>query len=300
MGGRPVTRVPSEARRNGDGASADVRRGAQTVHRAIDILEAFSLDRPSLGLAEICEAVNLTVPTTHRLLKALQHKEMVFWDPLSRRYSLGAGVMRLASLILNRDDLTASIQPSLEYLRNQTHETVGFHGLIDNERVCLVELVSPLPIRMASGVGTAYPLYAGAAGKALLALMPDDQVDRLLNDASKAKLLGADRRNALRRELPQIRSAGYATSRGETVAGAAAIATAVVNASGAAVGAINITGPADRMTVAKTREFAAPLLKVTAEVMRQLGAAASPSAPDQGAQNREARRSRTSPARQRS
>jgi len=294
-----VTRVPSEARSKANGASADVRRGAQTVHRAIDILEAFSANRPSLALAEICEAVNLTVPTTHRLLKALQHKEMVFWDPLSRRYSLGAGVMRLASLILNRDDLTASIQPSLEYLRNETHETVGFHGLIDNERVCLVELVSPLPIRMASGVGTAYPLYAGAAGKALLALMPDDQVDRLLSDACKAKLLSVDRRKALRRELEQIRSTGYATSRGETVAGAAAIATAVSNASGAAVGAINITGPADRMTVAKTKEFAVPLLKVTAEVMRQLGAAASPSTPDQGAPHHEAPRSRTSPLRQR-
>jgi DNA-binding IclR family transcriptional regulator len=243
--------------------------------------------------------VNLTVPTTHRLLKALQHKEMVFWDPLSRRYSLGAGVMRLASLILNRDDLTASIQPSLEYLRNQTHETVGFHGLIDNERICLVELVSPLPIRMASGVGTAYPLYAGAAGKAILALMPDDQVDRLLNDASKAKLLSADRRNALRRELEQIRSAGYATSRGETVAGAAAIATAILNASGAAVGAINITGPADRMTVAKTKEFAVPLLKVRAEVMRQLGAAASPATPEKAGQHRKAPRARTSPPRQR-
>jgi DNA-binding IclR family transcriptional regulator len=290
----------TEARRNANGASTDIRRGAQTVHRAIDILEAFSVNRPSLALGEICEAVNLTLPTTHRLLKALQHKEMVFWDPLSRRYSLGAGVMRLASLILNRDDLTAIVQPSLDYLRNETDETVGFHGVIDDERVCLVELVSPLPIRMASGVGRAYPLYSGAAGKAILALMPGEQAERVLNDACKARLLSADRRNALRRELEQIRSVGYATSRGETVPGAAAVATAVVNASGAVVGSINITGPADRMTPAKAKEFATPLLKVRAEVMRQLGAAAAPAAPDPGAPHRGARRSsRTSPAGQR-
>jgi DNA-binding IclR family transcriptional regulator len=281
-----VTRAASDAKRGGDGGSTDVRRGAQTVHRAMDILEAFSVDRPSLALGEICEAVNLTLPTTHRLLKALQHKEMVFWDPLSKRYSLGAGVMRLASLILNRDDLTAIIQPSLEYLRSETHETVGLHGVIDNERVCLVELVSPLPIRMASGVGKAYPLHVGAAGKAILARMPSDHADRILDDACNAGLISGQRRNALRRELDQVRSLGYATSRGETVPGAAAIATPVLNASGVVVGAINITGPADRMTLAKTKQFAAPLLRVTAEVTRQLGGDASPSTPDNGAARR--------------
>jgi DNA-binding IclR family transcriptional regulator len=261
----------------------------------MDILEAFSIDRPSLTLGEICEAVNLTLPTTHRLLKALQHKEMVFWDPLSKRYSLGAGVMRLASLILNRDDLTAIIQPSLEYLRTETRETVGLHGLIDNERVCLVELVSPLPIRMASGVGKAYPLHVGAAGKAILARMPSDHADAILDSACRSGQISGEKRNGLRRELQQVRSVGYATSRGETVPGAAAIATAVLNASGAVVGAINITGPADRMTPVKTKEFAAPLLRVTAEVMRQLGADTSPSTPAPGA----ARRSRTSAPRQR-
>jgi hypothetical protein len=49
----------------------DGRRGAQTVHRAIDILEAFTIDRPSLSLADISAAVKLTVPTTHRLLTVL-------------------------------------------------------------------------------------------------------------------------------------------------------------------------------------------------------------------------------------
>jgi DNA-binding IclR family transcriptional regulator len=269
------------------------------VHRAIDILEAFSVDRPSLALGEICDAVHLTMPTTHRLLKALQHKEMVFWDPLSKRYSLGAGVMRLASLILNRDDLTAIIQPSLEYLRNETRETVGLHGIIDKERVCLIELVSPHPIRMASGVGAAYPLYAGAAGKAILAGMTGDHVDRILSEAAKSGRLSRERRDVLLRELQQIRSAGYASSRGETVPGAAAIATAVLNAGGSVVAAINITGPADRMTPAKAKEFATLLLRVTGEVMRQMGSAQAPPLPGRAAARREPRTPRPRVSRQR-
>jgi IclR family transcriptional regulator, KDG regulon repressor len=252
--------------------SPDVRRGAQTVHRAIDILESFTIDRPSLSLGQICDAVQLTLPTTHRLLKALQHKDMVTWDPLSKRYSLGVGVMRLASLILNRDDLNQIIQPWLEFLRNETRETTALHGVFENERVCLVELVSPLPIRMASGVGTPYPLYAGAAGKAILAWMPPSRIAQILDDAVESRKLSAQRRSALRVELEQIRSDGYATSRGETVSSAAAIAAPILNANGAVVGAINITGPANRLTTTRVEEFVPMLTRVSASVMRQLGA----------------------------
>jgi DNA-binding IclR family transcriptional regulator len=249
-----------------------VRRGAQTVHRAIDILESFTIDRPSLSLGQICDAVQLTLPTTHRLLKALQHKDMVTWDPLSKRYSLGVGVMRLASLILNRDDLNQIIQPWLELLRNETRETTALHGVFENQRVCLVELVSPLPIRMASGVGTPYPLYAGAAGKAILAWMPPSRIAQVLDDAVEAHKLSAQRRTALRMELEKIRTDGFATSRGETVSSAAAIAAPILNANGVVVGAINITGPADRLTTMRTQEFAPRLIHVSSSVMRQLGA----------------------------
>jgi DNA-binding IclR family transcriptional regulator len=246
------------------------------VHRAIDILESFSVDRPSLTLGQICDAVQLTLPTTYRLLKALQHKDMVTWDPLSKRYSLGIGVMRLASLILNRDDLTQIVLPWLELLRGETRETVALHGVIDGQRVCLMEMVSALPIRMASGVGTAYPLYRGAAGKAMLAWMPPDRVSQILDTAVEAQEITVRRREELHQELDGIRRVGFATSRGETVSSAAALAAPILNVQGDVVGAINITGPADRLTPARIQKFSPRLLHVCASVMRQLGAETMP------------------------
>lgn len=100
---------------------------------------------------------------------------MVTWDPLTKRYSLGIGVMRLASLILNRDDLNQIILPWLKFLRGETHETVALHSVIDSQRVCMMEAVSPLPIRMASGV--------------------------VVDAAVDAKDITAQRRAELRREL---------------------------------------------------------------------------------------------------
>jgi IclR family transcriptional regulator, KDG regulon repressor len=250
---------------------AGPRRGAQSVYRAIDILEAFLVDSPSLSLAEISEAVHLKVPTTHRLLKALQAKDLIVVDPNSRKYSLGGGVMRLANVIISRDDIAAISQPGLVKLRNETGETVALHCLVGDQRVCLVELSSSQPIRMASGVGRAYPLFAGAAGKAILAFLPPDRVDRIIKASKSAPSGAPSAPRTLLTQLPEIRARGYAISSGETVKGAAALAAAILDSEDRVVGAINVTGPADRFTSAKVKKAVKPLLRVTDEIMRQLG-----------------------------
>jgi IclR family transcriptional regulator, KDG regulon repressor len=249
----------------------DRRRGAQTVHRAIDILEAFSIDRPSLSLADISSAVKLTVPTTHRLLKALRSKNMVGWDASSRRYSLGAGVMNLASVIIQRDDIVSISQPGLERLRTKTGETVGIHWLVGEHRVCLVELTSPHQIRMASGVGRSYPLYAGASGKAILAWLPLERVSRVIEEAIESKALSGAQARVVTTQLDEIRKRGFATSVGETVPGAAAIAAPILNSSHVVIGSINITGPANRFNEERRKQAIKPLIDVAAQVMSQLG-----------------------------
>ncbi|MDO9409021.1 IclR family transcriptional regulator [Patulibacter sp.] len=248
--------------------------GAQAVHRAIDILESFRADRASLSLAEIAEHVDLTTPTTHRLLKALQVQDLVALDPVTRRYSLGTGIMRMASVLLNRGDVLAVTQPRLLRLRELTGETVSLHWRVDAHRVCLIEAVSTQQFRMASGLGNSYPLVAGAAGLAILAFLGETDVDGVIEaerEASRAVDPGV-----LSRSLETVRERGYATSVGETVPGAAAIAAPILDASGRALAALNITGPRSRLTSAEMDGLAEVLLDTTREIMQQFGAGAAP------------------------
>jgi DNA-binding IclR family transcriptional regulator len=249
----------------------EARRGAQTVHRAIDILEVFSLDQPTHSLAEISQSVRLTIPTTHRLLKALLNKQMVVWEPTTRRYSLGAGVMRMAGVVLQRDDVLNIVHPHLVRLRSETEETAALHWLVGDQRVCVVELTSLHQIRMASGVGRAYPLYAGASGKAILAWLPADRTETLLDGAVAKQLLTEAAAHRVRKQLPEIRRTGYATSSGETVKGASALAAAIVDSTEHVIGAINVTGPADRLAEREIRRAAPALTEAASQIMRQLG-----------------------------
>src|ERR1700749_4796719 len=166
-------------------------RGVQTALRAISILEAFSTARPALSLSEIAESVELAVPTTHRLLNALQSRHLVVMNPETRRYSLGYGVMQLARIIMQRDELANVAYPALERIRNETSETVSLQTLVGEQRVAVTELVSPHPIRMSSGIGTPYSLVRGAAGKAILAFLPKREAERLVAGATDPDALTA-------------------------------------------------------------------------------------------------------------
>lgn len=241
--------------------------GAQTVDRALEVLACFSAERPQLSLTEFSAATGFTMPTTHRLLKALLAREFVVFDPASRLYSLGPAAMRLASIIIQRDDINAVVLPWLERLRRLTGETAALHWLVDHYRVCTVELESRHLIKMASGVGRRYPLVAGAAGKAILAHLPEDEVEKVLAAAREDGMEPRIDRGA----LADIRREGVARSAGEVVEGASAVAAPIRNALRRPIAALNVTGPAARLDAAAMDRAVELLVEAVADIETRLG-----------------------------
>jgi IclR family transcriptional regulator, KDG regulon repressor len=242
--------------------------GSQTVSRALTLLRCFSADEPTRSLTELSDETGLTVPTTHRLLKTLTARRFLVLDRTTKRYSLGPAVMQLAGAIMHRGNLQAEALPRLAELRRRSGETAALHGLVDEERVCLLEFVSHLPIRMSSGVGRRYPLHHGAAGRAILAHLPDEERDGYLTEHLEA--LGRPRAD-VEAELVECRERGYALSHGEVVEGATAVAVPIRNLTGYPVAAINVTGPDDRWTLDRATAFSAEILQVVEEIEQQLG-----------------------------
>jgi DNA-binding IclR family transcriptional regulator len=240
-------------------------KGVQTALRAISILECFSVEVPSRTLSELAETVGLSVPTTFRMIKALQSRDLLVMDSESRRYSLGRGIMALARVITQRDDLVPSAMPGLERIRAATKETVSLQTVIGDKRVAVAELVSPRPIRMTSGIGTPYDIGRGSAGKIMLAY------EEASARAHHLRLLADVGLVIDPVELEHLRAAGYAISFGEVVPGANAVAAVILDASGGVSGAINVTGPSDRFTAERIGESVALLLEVADNITALLG-----------------------------
>jgi DNA-binding IclR family transcriptional regulator len=233
--------------------AVDGERGTQAINRALGLLRLFRVNEPHLSLREIGDRSGLTVPTAHRMARALQANGFLVQDPLTGRYALGPAVMELAFVVLRNSDTSSLVRiatPYLDSLRAMTGETVGLHVPASNGRLCVAESESRHMMRMATGVGNVLPWHAGAASKAMLAFMPPAEQMHVLASAPAAALtantiLDSDQ---LRRSLAEIKKKGYAISEGETVLGAAAIAMPILDASGSVAGSVNITGPVTRWT----------------------------------------------------
>ena len=231
------------------------------MDRALRMLESFAADRPELTLKELADSAGLTLPTAHRIARTLQARGFLVQVDTDHAYGLGPEVMRLARTLLQANlpaDLLRLAHPLLERLRDETGETAALHCPVDVERMCVAEIPSRHAKRMANGVGNLYPLHSGAAGKAILSVMPPATIDRILADHPEAA-----RR---RRELAVIQRQGYALSLGETVPAAAAIAVPIRDPGGEVVGAISVAGPIERWTKGRM-VAAAPLLQSAAGEM---------------------------------
>jgi DNA-binding IclR family transcriptional regulator len=232
----------------GAGSAATSERGSQAINRALRILGAFSSEQPSLALKEICDLTSLTMPTAHRMARALQANGYLIQDSVTGRYSLGPAVVRLAHIVMQgteANSLARVALPHMERLRTLTGETVGLHIPTPGGRLCIAEVQSRHMMRMATGVGNILPWHAGAASRVMLAFMPAPVVSQLLATTEPTRLTGATVTDfdVLVRHLARVRHDGFAVSKGETTEGAGAIAVAVRDAGDQVAAAINITGP---------------------------------------------------------
>src|SRR3984957_5758467 len=198
--------------------------------------------------AEVTEVTGLSSATTHRILKTLQSQSYLEQDPQTRAYSLGIGILKLASLIAERHDEVALLASTLIRIRELTGETISLHRRVGHRRVCIAEEVSRQTVKVSSGIGKSYPLNGGAASKAIMSMLPDAEISRILDHEREDPGLRPPDRQTFLRAIAQTRECGYGMSRGETVPGAAAIAVPIRRADPLAPGAIDLAGPSDRMT----------------------------------------------------
>lgn len=220
-------------------------RGSQAITRALAVLTAFTVERPAMTATEIAAVIEVSVPTAHRIAKALEGSGYLARSSGSKAYVPGPEILRLARLMteVHADHQHTAL---LAALRDEVGETVSLHIRVGDRRVCIAEQPARHGVRVTSGVGETYPLTAGAAGKAILAQLPDAEVRRLVNlPASDAWGLP---RTELLDQVALIREQGWATSAGETVPGAVAVAVPVPAGGDQHPSAINLVGPRERMT----------------------------------------------------
>ena len=119
--------------------------------------------------------------------------------------------------------------------------------------LCVIVEESPAQLHYAVEVGDMKPLHAGSSGRAILAYLSEDEIERYIEESGLPAFTSRTITDPekLRRDLRSIRKQGYAMSRGHRIDGAVAIAGSVFDADGKIYASIVLTTPSYRFRPAQ-------------------------------------------------
>jgi IclR family transcriptional regulator, acetate operon repressor len=245
-------------------------RQVMAARRALDVLGAFSAERPQWSVTEMSQHLGVHKSTMSRLLTTMEAAGFVRRAPNNGHYALGPRLLEMAALVLSRLDVRTVARPWLEELSRASQETVNLAVWDHDEAVNVDQVASTQPILYMGWIGRRTPAHASSTGKALLAYQPPEVIDRVLSRPlhafTRATVTDAAR---LRQELRWIRECGYAIAEDEFQDGVTAVAAAILTR-GLAAGVVSISAPTYRTTRQRKGQFVQLLTTAAREIGQRM------------------------------
>ena len=245
----------------------------RSVDRAAALLLALGESQGEAGVTELARRLGLHKSTASRLLATLQRRGLVEQDDESGKYRLGLVVIRLAERAERTLDLRRLAMPELERLARLTRETASLAVIDRDTALTVAQADGPNLVAVGDWTGRSTPLHGVAAGKVLLAAMPEREVLRIVRSGLAAH---TDRTlvtlEPLLEELARVRRRGYAASIGEFEAGLNGVATPVLDARGSVIAAVEVWGSVFRVSPKRIPELAAQVREAASAISVRLGA----------------------------
>jgi len=246
--------------------------GTQSVLRAISLLKTFGDEQPEWHLSELADAVGLNKTTVYRLLTALINQGLVARDPDSNTYRLGPEIVVLGGRALRSNDLRSLSQPELKALAAHIGETATLEILAGHEMIILDEVAGEHLMSGGQTIGTRWPAYATSTGKAMMAYMDAQELERVIpTPMPPLTPKSITTREALHRALATVRQKGFAVADEELELGLIAIGAALRDHDGKAVAAISLAGPVMRLTPERIPMIGEMVREAALRISAQLG-----------------------------
>ena len=242
-----------------------MRNTILSADRALRTLQAFEGEGQSLTVSDIAARLGVHRSTASRLAATLAARGFLERASDGDALLLGPEVGRLGLLAVSRRTLAEIARKPMAELAEATGETVTLSVRHGDEMATIAQVDSRYVIGVQNWVGRSTPLHATSDGKAVLAFgggaLPQGRLEM-----RTARTIG--RRDRLKRELAEVRKAGFATAVGELENGLVGVAAPVFDGSAHCSAAVSVSGPAYRMTPEKLPELGQACI----EIARKIGA----------------------------
>lgn len=242
-----------------------------TVTKALRVMEVLANRPGQLGVTEISKGTGLNISTAHRLLHTLIAAEYVTQVP-NGKYQLGPKVLELARGMLEHQDLPVAAEPVMRQLAVETEETIHLMVPDGSHGIYIARIDSPQRLRVFSPIGLREPIHFSAAGKAILAFLPEPELEAIFTkglERGTSSTITDPRR--LKEELVRVRVDGVAFDDEEGMEGTRCIGAPILNHSGEVIAGVSIAGPSSRVTLQVLMQYTGLIRRAAAEITALCG-----------------------------
>lgn len=244
----------------------------KSLTKVLQILECFSRRDANLTPAEIAMRTGLPRATTHRLVSSLRDIGLLEQNGKRDTYKLGMKLFQLGNLVIQNLDLDSHARPWVSQLQLLTGESIHL-CLFDGAQMAFVERqeMTSTGNTMITRIEAA-PVHCTSVGKAFLAWQPASLVQKIIGDALSERtpytLTDGD---DLLADLSNTRQRGYSLDLQENELNVHCIGAPVRAANGEVFAAISVSGPAQRLPLARLEGLAGFVIDIANKISLELG-----------------------------
>ncbi|WP_340098689.1 IclR family transcriptional regulator [Salinibaculum salinum] len=218
----------------------------KTTSTVFDILEILR-EQDGAQITTVAEELDLAVSTAYRHLTTLAEEGYVIKE--DNEYYPGMRFLRFGRYVRDRKQIYQLAKPKITELAEKTEERAEFMVEEYGRSVFVHRDTGDNAVQTDSGIGKFHPLHATAAGKSILAFLPEERV----NEICETRGLEAFTDNTITdketlfAELETIRERGVGYNDQEYINGLRAVGVPVKDVDESIVGAISVSGPTHRL-----------------------------------------------------
>jgi len=243
------------------------------LERALVIIELIAEHPEGLTISQITEHLNFPRNSIFRITTTLQNYGYLIRDEETKVFHLSPKLLMLGYSGLSEQTLVEKSLVVMRSLRDRFKETVPLGILHGNEGLVIEEVPGTYSFRFVLEPGKHFHLHTAAPGKAMVAFIPDEERESLINQIEFKKFneYTITDKETYRKELEKVRRLGYAVDRAEEIEGMHCISAPIFNRHGYPIAAIWITGPSIRITEKDFPIIGEEVKKHAAYISKSLG-----------------------------
>jgi DNA-binding IclR family transcriptional regulator len=243
------------------------------VERALAMLEAAAQDSEGLSNAEISRKLQIPKSSASYILRTLETQGYLNRDPETGKYRVGLKILSLSRGALSGIDVREVALPIMRHLMEKTNLTCHLAILDGPDAVYIEKVEAPGFIRMDTWVGRRMRVHATSVGKALVAHIPQERLEKILAES------GMEKRTAktittlprLLKSLEKVREQGYAVDDEENNMGARCLGAPIFNQDGRIEASLGLSGTINQVNSHTMPRIVEHLKDAARHVSMQLG-----------------------------